>query len=245
MRRLEWLHFPTIRLERKERRLHIERRLQYTRPFWTRVRRLEQLQSFERVYAPFSGVVTVRNTDIGALIDAGSAAAPKALFRIASVDRLRVFVAVPETYAPAIHDGNSVGLTLDEYPGQKFTGTIARNSSAIDPATRTLNVEVDFDNKAGKLLPGAYVIAHFKLPDDVRLLSVPSNALLFRAEGLSVATVKNGHVHLQRITIGKDNGSTLAISTGVSGSDAIILDPSDSISEGQPVNVAARPAGAR
>jgi len=209
------------------------------------VRRLQQLQSFERVYAPFAGVVTVRNTDIGALIDAGSAsgAAPKELFRIASVDRLRVFVAVPETYAPAIRDGAVATLTLDEYPGQQFPGTIARNSNAIDPASRTLNVEVDVNNPDGKLLPGAYAFVHFKIPDEVRLLSVPANTLLFRAEGLRVALVRNGHVHLQPITIGKDNGATLEIATGLAPGDEIILDPSDSIAEGQQVKAAAVQSG--
>lgn len=209
------------------------------------VRRLQQLQSFERIYAPFSGVVTVRNTDIGALIDAGSAggSAPKELFRIASVDKLRVFVAVPETYAPAIKNGSTATLTLDEYPGQQFVGTIARNSNAIDPASRTLNVEVDIDNADGKLLPGAYVFAHFKLPQDVRMLSIPANALLFRSEGLRVAVVRNGRAHLQPITIGHDNGATLAIATGLTPADEIILDPSDSLIEGQPVNVTKRGSG--
>jgi RND family efflux transporter MFP subunit len=205
------------------------------------VRRLQQLQSFERVYAPFAGVVTVRNTDIGALIDAGSASgtAPKELFRIASIDRLRVFVAVPETYAPAIRDGAVATLTLDEYPGQQFPGTIARNSNAIDPASRTLNVEVDVNNPDGKLLPGAYAFVHFKIPDEVRLFSVPANALLFRAEGLRVAVVRNGRVHLTPVTIGKDHGDTLEIANGLTPDDQIILDPSDSLAEGQQVNVAA------
>jgi RND family efflux transporter MFP subunit len=204
------------------------------------VRRLEQLQSFERIYAPFSGVVTVRNTDIGALIDAGSAsgAAPKELFRVASIDKLRVFVAVPETYAPAIRNGDTATLTLDEYKGQVFSGKIARNSNAIDPASRTLNVEVDVDNSSGKLLPGAYVFAHFKLPEDVQMLSVPANTLLFRAEGTRVGVVRNGRVHLQAITIGKDNGNTLEIASGLTASDAVILDPSDSLFEGQPVKTA-------
>ena len=206
------------------------------------VRRLQQLQSFERVYAPFAGVVTVRNTDIGALIDAGSAtgAAPKELFRIASIGQLRVFVAVPETYAPAIRNGDTATLTLDEYPGQQFSGKITRNSSAIDPASRTLNVEVDVDNSSGKLLPGAYAFVHFKLPQDVRLLSIPANTLLFRAEGLRVAIVRNGRVHLQPITIGKDNGDSLEVATGLSADDALILDPSDSIIEGQQVAISQR-----
>jgi RND family efflux transporter MFP subunit len=208
------------------------------------VRRLQQLQSFERVYAPFSGIVTVRNTDIGALIDSGSAsgAAPKELFRIASVDKLRVFVAVPETYAPAIRNGEIATLTLDEYRGQQFSGTVARNSNAIDPASRTLNVEVDVDNPTGKLLPGAYIFVHFKMPQEVRMLSVPANTLLFRAEGLRVAVLRDGRAHLAPVTIGKDNGATLELATGVTASDDIILDPSDSLVEGQPVKVASRKA---
>ena len=212
------------------------------------VRRLQQLQSFEKVYAPFSGVVTERNTDIGALIDSGSPTASntsKELYRVAAIDKLRVYVAVPETYAPAIRDGDTVALTLDEYPGQQFTGKITRNSSAIDQASRTLNVEVDVDNSDGKLLPGAYVFAHFKIPEQVRFLSLPANTLIFRAQGLQVGIVRNGHVHLQSVTIGKDNGSSLEISTGVTASDEVILDPSDSLAEGQPVQVAAQGAVAR
>lgn len=207
------------------------------------VRRLQQLQSFEKVYAPFSGVVTERNTDIGALIDSGSPTASntaKELYRIASIDKLRVYVAVPEVYAPAIRDGDTAALTLDEYPGQQFFGKIARNSSAIDQASRTLNVEVDVDNAAGKLLPGAYVFAHFKIPEQVRMLSVPANTLLFRAQGLQVGVVRDGRVHLQNVTIGKDNGSSLEISTGLTAGDAVILDPSDSIAEGQSVQVASQ-----
>ena len=202
------------------------------------VRRLQQLQSFERIYAPFSGIVTARNTDIGNLIDAGSGSAqPKDLFRIASTDKLRVFVAVPETYAPSIHDGDTAGLTLDEYPGQEFLGVVARNSSAIDLASRTLNVEVDVNNTQGKLLPGAYAFVHFKIPQQIRRLSVPANTLLFRAQGLQVAIVRDGKVHLQSVVIGKDNGTTLEIATGISQNDELVLDPSDSITEGQPVRV--------
>lgn len=202
------------------------------------VRRLQQLQSFEHIYAPFSGVVTARNTDIGALIDAGSGSSqPRDLFRLAATNRLRVFVPVPETYVPAVHNGETVTLTLDEYPGQIFTGLIARNASTIDPASRTLNVEVDLDNAAGKLLPGAYVFVHFRLPGGAQQLSVPANTILFRAEGLRVGVVRDGRVHLQPLTIAKDNGSTLQIGTGVQASDQVVLDPSDSLAEGQPVQV--------
>jgi RND family efflux transporter MFP subunit len=210
------------------------------------VRRLQQLQSFERIYAPFSCIVTARNTDIGDLIDAGSGSAqPKDLFRIAATGKLRVFVAGPEIYAPDIHDGDTATLTLDEYPGQQFVGRIARNSNSIDMASRTLNVEVDVNNPDGKLLPGAYVFVHFKLPQQQAQLSVPANALLFRSEGLRVALVHNGRVHLQPVTIAKDNGATLQIGSGLNANDEIILDPADSIAEDQPVRVAAPGASAQ
>jgi RND family efflux transporter MFP subunit len=210
------------------------------------VRRLQQLQSFERIYAPFAGVITSRNTDIGDLIDAGAGSAqPKDLFRLASTDKLRVFVPVPEVYAPDIHNGDSATLTLDEYPGQQFVGKVARNSNAIDMASRTLNVEVDVDNPQGKLLPGAYVFAHFKLPTKERRLSVPANTILFRSEGLRVGIVRDGQVHLQPITIARDNGSTLEIGTGVQASDLIVLDPPDSLSESQQVRVGVKGAAAR
>jgi RND family efflux transporter MFP subunit len=205
------------------------------------VRRLAQLQSFEKVYAPYSGIVTQRNTDLGDLINSGSSSTSntaKELFHIASVSQLRVFVAVPEVYSPDIHNGDPATLTLDEYPGQVFEGTVTRNSGSIDSGSRTLNVEVDVNNRDGKLLPGAYVFVHFKIPRQNRQLSIPSNALLFRAEGLQVGIVRNGHVHLQSVTIGTDNGSSVQIATGLSPHDIVILDPSDSLAEGEPVQVA-------
>jgi len=204
------------------------------------VRRLQQLQSFEKIYAPYSGIVTQRNTDIGDLINSGSSSSSntaKELFRIASVNELRVFVAVPEIYAPAIKNGDTATLTLDEYPGQVFTGKIARNSNAIDSSSRTLNVEVDVDNRPGKLLPGAYVFVHFKLPASTRQYSIPANTLIFRSEGAQVGLIRDGKVHLQRVTIGKDNGKSLEIATGLAPDDQLILDPSDSITEGQPVRI--------
>jgi RND family efflux transporter MFP subunit len=209
------------------------------------VRRLSQLQSFEKVYAPYGGIVTQRNTDIGDLINAGSSTASntaKELFHIASVNQLRVFVAVPEVYAPDIHNGDTATLTLDEYPGQDFTGIVTRNSNSIDPSSRTLNVEVDVNNHNETLLPGAYAFVHFKIPAQSREFSIPSDALLFRAQGLQVGIVRNGHVHLQSITIGKDNGKSVEVATGLSPDDKVILDPSDSLAEGQPVNIATRPA---
>ncbi len=151
------------------------------------MRRLQQLQSFEKIYAPFDGIVTARNTDLGALIQAGENSTTRAeLFHLAAIGDIRVYVAVPEAYSPSIHTGDKATLTLDEYPGKLFEGTITRNSSAIDPASRTLNVEVDIANPKGELLPGAYVFVHFKVPEHSTMLMIPSNTLLFRAEGLRV-----------------------------------------------------------
>ena len=144
---------------------------------------------------------------------------------------------MPEVYAPAIHDGEVATLTLDEYPEKLFEGIVTRNSSTIDVNSRTLNVEVDVKNAGGKLLPGAYVFVHFKLPQARQMLSVPANALLFRAEGLRVGTVRSGHVHLQPVTIGKDNGSTLEIATGLTAKDKVILNQADSLAEDQRVHV--------
>jgi RND family efflux transporter MFP subunit len=203
------------------------------------VRRLQQLQSFEKIYAPFDGIVTARNTDIGALIQAGENNTTRAeLFHLAAIDKIRVFVAVPESYSTAIRTGDKATLTLDEYPGRVFEGTIARNSNAIDQASHTLNVEVDVANPKGELLPGAYVFAHFKVPEHATTLMLPSNTLLFRAQGLQVGVVRANHVQLVNVTIGKDAGATVEISSGLTTADAVILDPSDSLATGQEVHVA-------
>jgi RND family efflux transporter MFP subunit len=202
------------------------------------VRRLEQLQSFESVYAPFDGIVTARNTDIGRLISAGQNTTPQELFHLAAIGKIRVYVSVPEAYSAAIKVGGKAALTLDEYPGRSFEGTIARNSNAIDQSTRTLNVEVDVDNPKGELLPGAYVFVHFKVPDHVAALMIPSNTLLFRAQGLQVGVVRNGRVQLVPVKIGKDAGATVEIASGLTPNDAVILDPSDSLASGQKVEIA-------
>ena len=202
------------------------------------VRRLTQLQSFEKIYAPFDGIVTARNTDIGALIEAGANTVPKELFHLAAINKIRVFVAVPEAYSASIKDDTEATLTLDEYPGQPFVGKVARNSNQIDQASRTLNVEVDIDNTKGLLLPGAYVFVHFKVPQHMTSLTIPSNTLLFRSQGLQVATVVGDKVHLVPVKIGSDMGATVEISSGVKPSDQVIVDPSDSIAEGQQVHIA-------
>jgi RND family efflux transporter MFP subunit len=202
------------------------------------VRRLEQLQSFEKVYAPFDGIVTVRNVDIGALIQAGENTSPKELFHLAAIGKIRVFVSVPEAYSSAVKNGGKATLTLDEYPGRSFEGTITRNSSAIDQSTRTLNVEVDIDNPKGELLPGAYVFVHFKVPEHAATVMIPSNTLLFRAEGLRVGVVRDGKAQLVPVRIGKDAGANVEISSGLTKDDAVILNPSDSLASGQEVQIA-------
>jgi RND family efflux transporter MFP subunit len=202
------------------------------------VRRLQQLQSFEKIYAPFDGVVTSRSTDIGALIDAGAAGLGKELFHMAAIDKLRVFVPVPEVYSNAAAPGAEATLTLEEHPGRLFRGTLVRNSSNIDPASRTLLVEVDVDNPGGELLPGAYVSVHFKLPSQIRSVTIPANTLLFRREGLQVGVVRHGKAELVPVAIGRDYGATVEIVSGLRSSDEIILDPSDSLLSGTPVRLA-------
>jgi RND family efflux transporter MFP subunit len=202
------------------------------------VRRLRQLQSFEKVYAPFDGIITSRTTDIGALIDAGSAAPGKELFHLAAINTLRVFVPVPEVYSNAAQPGAQATLTLDEYPGRIFHGTLVRNSSNIDPASRTLLVEVDVENAGGELLPGAYVSVHLKLPSRIRAVTIPANTLLFRREGLRVGFVRQGRAELVPVTIGRDYGARVEIVSGLRSTDQIILDPSDSLITGTPVRIA-------
>jgi RND family efflux transporter MFP subunit len=199
------------------------------------VRRLEDLQSFQKVYAPFDGVLTARNTDVGALIDAGANSAGKELFHLAAIDTLRVFVAIPEVYSRAARPGAIASLTLDEFPGRSFQGTLARTSNSIDQASHTLLTEVDVQNPDGQLLPGAYVSVHFKLPQTVRSVVVPSNTLLFRSEGLRVALVRDGRVQLTPVKIGRDYGSTVEVISGLQASDAVVLDPADSLVNGAPV----------
>ena len=206
------------------------------------VARLEQLQSYEKVYAPFDGIITARETDIGALIDAG-ANAPKELFHIASITKLRVYVAIPEVYSAAAQSGAPADLTLDEYPGERFHGVLVRNSDSIDPASRTLLVEVDVENAGGRLKPGAYVQVHFKMPEGTRSLVVPANALLFRREGLQVGVVRDGKAELVRVTPGHDYGDSMEILSGLQPSDDVILSPSDSLTSGTAVEISSSKMG--
>ena len=204
------------------------------------VERLEQLQAFERVSAPFDGVVTARNTDIGALVQAGDNSGPKELFHMAAIHTLRVYVAVPEIYAAFVKNGEQAKLTLDAPPGETLTGIVVRNADAIDAASRTLNVEVDVANPTGRLLPGAYAFVHLRVPPHPGSFTIPSNALLFRSEGLRAGVVRNGHVELTPISIGQDYGSTVEVISGLSARDTVIVNPSDSLANGAAVQLVAK-----
>ena len=205
------------------------------------VRRLEQLQSFERVYAPFSGVITARNTDIGALINAGAGGQPQELFHMAAVNKLRVYVALPEVDVKAAQNGAKATLALEEFPGQTFNGVIVRNSDSINLASRTLNVEVDVNNPGDRIKTGAYTFVHLKLPDNksrtATSLDIPANTLLFRSEGLRVGVVRNNQAQLIPITIGRDYGSSVEVLAGLNPTDQVIVNPSDSLTAGTAVRV--------
>lgn len=204
------------------------------------VRRLQQLESFKHIYAPFSGVITKRLIDIGALINAGNGGMNQELFDLARIDPIRVYVDVPEIYAPFIHRGVNGSIELASLAGQKFTGNVERTADSIDPTTRTLRTEIDVPNPKGQLFPGAFAQVHFAVNVTTQRLSVPVNALIFGSNGTTAAVVGNDNkVHLQPVVIGRDYGSTLEVLGGLQANDSIILNPSDSIVEGQQVQVAA------
>ncbi len=202
------------------------------------VMRLQQLQAFEKIYAPFDGVITTRNVDIGALIQAGDSNSPRAeLFHMASTDKLRLFVPVPEVYANQVRTGSHITVTSDAIPDKKFTGTIVRNSDAIDVSSRTLNVEVDVVNTEHKLLPGQYAFIHLPIPPSASSMTLPSGALLFRGEGLRVGVVRDGHVRLVPVEVGHDYGADVEITSGLAPHDQVILNPPDSLADGERVKV--------
>jgi RND family efflux transporter MFP subunit len=203
------------------------------------VSRLEQLVAYEKVYAPFDGVITARNVDVGALVNADTNTAGKELFHLASNSTLRVYVSVPEVYSRAAKPGVNANLTLSEFPGRQFHGVVVRNAKAIDVNSRTLLVEVDVNNPTGELLPGSYASVHLKLPSKTEAVTVPSNTLLFRSEGLRVAVVRNDHVDLVPVTVGHDYGDQVEIVAGIHAQDAVIVNPNDSIVSGQQVHTAA------
>jgi RND family efflux transporter MFP subunit len=210
------------------------------------VRRFEQEKAFQKIYAPFDGVITARETDIGDLIQSGNTGtSPHELFHLASIAKLRVYIAVPEVYAPTVHDGEPVTLTLDSFPGQTFPGTVVRNANSINPVTRTLNVEVDVNNPTGRLMPGAYAFVHLPVHAQSGSVVIPSDTLLFRAEGLRVGVVRDGKVVLVPLTIGHDYGSSVEVVSGLTLQDAVILDPADSLADGATVQISPPPPEAK
>ncbi len=200
--------------------------------------RLKQLAAFEKVYAPFTGVVTSRSVDTGQLIEAGTT---KELFHMQAVNTLRVYTNLPGMFSSAVTSaakrGQKIDLTFAEHPSEMFHGKLVRTSDAIDPVSRTLLVEIDVDNRDGKLLAGTLAQVHFKVPPVRTAFVLPVSVLIFRSEGLRVATVKNGIAHLASVTMGQDDGRTVQIMTGLNQDDEVIQDPPDSLIEGEKVHV--------
>jgi RND family efflux transporter MFP subunit len=211
------------------------------------VRRLEQMVAFQKIDAPFDGVITARNTDIGQLIDSGSSGGPaRELFRISATDTMRVFVNVPQVHSRAAAPGVPVDVTFAERAGKRYRGKIARTASAIDPATRTLLVEVDLDNAAGEILPGAFAEVHLQLASAAPTLLLPVSALMFRSEGVRVATVAPGNrAALVPVTLGRDYGTKVEVTSGLAPGALVIDSPPDSLIDGQEIRVAspAAPGG--
>jgi len=209
------------------------------------VKRLEELKSFQKIYAPFSGVITARNTDIGALIDSGSSGGVRTeLFHIVQPDKLRVYVSVPQIYSQAAKPGLTAELTLSEFPGRPFVGKLVRTANAIDPTSRTLLVEIAVNNPIGQLFTGSYAEVHLKLPTAASAFILPVNTLLFRSEGLRIAAVGDGqHVELRPITLGHDFGSEVEVIAGLNGGENVIVNPPDSLVTGETVRIAQTPQG--
>ncbi|MGB8259851.1 MAG: efflux RND transporter periplasmic adaptor subunit [Terracidiphilus sp.] len=199
--------------------------------------RLRELQSFEKIYAPFDGVVTARTVDTGQLIDTG---AGKELFHLQAIQTLRVYANLPQVYSATVQRGSKIDLTFAERPGRTFQGTLVRTADAIDPTSRTLLVEIDLDNRGGELLPGSLAQVHFKTPPAGPSMIVPVSALIFRREGLRVGTVgQDGKAHLAPVVIGEDDGAQVQIVSGLAPADKVIQDPPDSLIEGEPVRIVA------
>jgi RND family efflux transporter MFP subunit len=202
------------------------------------VDRLEQLTGFEKIYAPFDGVVTARDVDIGTLINAGAGTTGgREMFHLDDEHIMRVYVNVPQVDAPSCTPGTAADLTLNEYPGRRFHGQVVRTSHAIDPTSRTLLVEVDVPNGDGSLVPGAYTEVHFKLKVAHQTLIVPVSTLLFRQEGLRVVTVTGDKAKLLPITIGQDDGRVVQVIEGLQPDDEVVQNPPDSIVDGEKVRV--------
>jgi RND family efflux transporter MFP subunit len=202
------------------------------------VKELQALQSFENIYAPFDGVVTARNTDIGDLIDSGSSGGVKTdMFHIAQPGTLRVYVNVPEEYSQGVKVGMTADLGLAEFPGRQFQGKLVRTADAINVTTRTLLIEIDIDNPSGALFTGSYAEVHLKVPTQASTYLIPVNTLIFRSEGLQLGVVADGKVRLSTVTPGHDFGNEIEIVAGLKGNDQVIINPPDSIISGQPVQI--------
>jgi RND family efflux transporter MFP subunit len=200
------------------------------------VKRLEDLQGFKRIEAPFTGIITARNVDVGALIGVTNT---NELFHIAATDRLRVFTNVPEAYSRAAQPGLKADLTLKEFPGRRFTGTLARTAESIDVASRTLLTEVDVSNPRGELLAGSYAEVHLKLSAAAPTFKLPVAAVIFKTDGVQVATVDpGGRVRIVPIVLGRDFGNTVEVVTGLTGAESVIVNPPDSLRAGQTVRIA-------
>jgi RND family efflux transporter MFP subunit len=199
--------------------------------------RLEDMQSYETVKAPFDGIVTARNVDVGALINAGNGGTSQELFHLAATAKLRVYVSVPQADSRAAVPGLKSYLTLAEFPGRRFPGELVRTSGAIDPATRTLLTEVDVDNASGELRPGAYAEVHLLIPEGSRALILPVSTLMFRSEGLRVGVVRGGKAALVPVVLGKDYGNEVEVVSGLNEDDLVIANPPDSLASGAPVQV--------
>jgi RND family efflux transporter MFP subunit len=202
------------------------------------VNRLEQMQGFEKIVAPFDGVITLRKTDFGDLVNAGNSGVGRELFRISQNSVVRVFVTVPEEFSSQVRPGTQASMDLTSLPGRQFAASITRTTEAIDPNSRTLTAELDVPNPSGELLPGAYANVHFRLPLNVVPLVLPSSTILFQAEGPQVGVVnRKNQVELRKITLGHDFGDTIEVLTGVRPSDAVIANPPDYLTNGMAVAV--------
>ena len=201
------------------------------------VQNLSVQKNFQQIKSPFPGIVTKRNTDVGALINSSSGG--QELFRVARTDILRVYVYVPEAYAAFVQVGSKAILDFAEFPGQKFDGKVANIAGALDPGTRTLQTEIQVDNRDGRLFPGAFANVHLFLPLKKAPMTVPVNTVLFRKEGTQVGVVDaSGIVHLKNVTVGQDYGTTLEVTSGVTAEDRFVVNPSDSLADGAKVEVA-------
>ena len=208
------------------------------------VQRLSDLESFKRVLAPFDGVVTARNTDVGYLINAGQSPNTE-LFRVADIHKLRIYAQVPEAYAAVTETGLKAQLHFAERPGKTYDADTVRTSNALDPTARTLQVELQLDNRESQLFPGSYTEIHFKLPSSTDTLRLPANTILFRSDGLQVAVVENQDtIKIKKVVQGRDFGKTVEILTGVDPTDAVVVNPPDSINDGMHVRIAPPPKNA-